>query len=318
MEHHIVLAPEILGYIGSLPVTNTLLVSWVTMLLLIIAALIVRFNIKTIPTGIQNFFEVIIDGAYSTVEDLAHSRAKVFFPFLMTFFLFIITANWLGLFPGFATVGFWKSEPSSHVEETHSEKAPAAAQQAAEKEVREEHIAPATHETAVDENSEHGVASLPSTAPLESEQHETSSPISAEPHKVFVPLLRSINSDLNMTLALALVSAVLTHFFAIYYLGIFEYLKKWFSLNPIFLFVGLLELVGEFTKIVSLSFRLFGNIFAGEVVLSTVATLAPWTAFFVPLPFYFLEIIVGFVQAAVFMMLTLVFMVLLSEKHEAH
>ena len=128
------------------------------------------------------------------------------------------------------------------------------------------------------------------------------------------PLLRSINSDLNMTLALALTSAVLTHAFALYYLGIIDYLKKWFTLNPIFLFVGLLELVGEFTKIVSLSFRLFGNIFAGEVVLATISSIF---AFVIPLPFYFLEIIVGFVQAAVFMMLTLVFMVLLSEKHTA-
>lgn len=131
------------------------------------------------------------------------------------------------------------------------------------------------------------------------------------------PLLRSVNSDLNMTLGLALASAFFTHFFAIRYLGIIDYLKKFFTLNPIFLFVGLLELVGEFTKVVSLSFRLFGNIFAGEVVLTTVATIAPFTAFLVPLPFYFLEIIVAFVQAAVFMMLTLVFMALLSEKHGA-
>ena len=78
--------------------------------------------------------------------------------------------------------------------------------------------------------------------------------------------------------------------------------------------MGILELVGEVTKIVSLSFRLFGNIFAGEVVLATVSSIF---AFLIPLPFYFLEIIVGFVQAAVFMMLTLVFMVLLSEKHGA-
>jgi len=76
--------------------------------------------------------------------------------------------------------------------------------------------------------------------------------------------------------------------------------------------VGILEIVGEFTKIVSLSFRLFGNIFAGEVVLATVASIF---AFVLPLPFYFLEIIVGFVQAAVFMMLTLTFMVLLTDKH---
>src|SRR5258708_1400525 len=130
-----------------------------------------------------------------------------------------------------------------------------------------------------------------------------------------VPLLRSINSDLNTTLALALISAVTTHIFAIKYVGLKNYLKRWVSLNPIFLFVGLLEIVGEFTKIISLSFRLFGNIFAGEVVLSTISQIF---AFIVPLPFYFLEIIVGFVQAAVFMMLTLVFMVLLTEKHGEH
>ncbi len=126
------------------------------------------------------------------------------------------------------------------------------------------------------------------------------------------PILRSMNSDLNMTLGLALTSAAFTHILAIRYLGFGGYLKKWFTLNPIFLFVGILELVGEVTKVVSLSFRLFGNIFAGEVVLSTVASIF---AFVVPLPFYFLEIIVAFVQAAVFMMLTLVFMVLLSEKN---
>jgi len=83
-------------------------------------------------------------------------------------------------------------------------------------------------------------------------------------------------------------------------------------------FIGMLEIISEITKVVSLSFRLFGNIFAGEVVLTTVSTLSPFTAFFVPLPFYLLELIVAFVQAAVFMMLTLVFMVLLSEKHESH
>src|SRR3989338_4986441 len=129
------------------------------------------------------------------------------------------------------------------------------------------------------------------------------------------PLFRGVNSDLNMTLSLAIISAVLTHLFAIKYIGIKDYLKRWVSLNPIFLFVGLLEIVSEFTKIISLSFRLFGNIFAGEIVLSTMAAIF---AFVLPLPFYFLETIVGFVQAAVFMMLTLVFMSLLSEKHAEH
>ncbi len=239
MEHGIVLQPEVLGYFKNFPITNSLFTSWVVMAVLISFALIVRFKVNLVPTSkIYNLFELIIEAGYTTVEDLAHNKSKVFFPIVMTFFLYILFGNLIGLFPGFATITY-KGEP----------------------------------------------------------------------------LLRSINSDLNMTLGLALTSAVITHGFALYYLGLVDYLKKWFTLNPIFLFVGLLELVGEVTKIVSLSFRLFGNIFAGEVVLATISSIF---AFVVPLPFYFLEIIVGFVQAAVFMMLTLVFMVLLSEKHEAH
>lgn len=235
---HIVLPPEVLGYIGFLPVTNTMLVTWIVMIFLVSLSYLATQKLAAIPNGLQNFFEMIVEFGYETVADLAHSRVNVFFPLVMSFFLFIIAANWFGLFPGFGT-------------------------------------------------------------------------ITLDHH----PILRSINSDLNTTLALALISAIATHFFAIKYLGIIDYLKKWVSLNPIYLFVGLLEVVSEFTKVVSLSFRLFGNIFAGEVVLTTVATISPWTAFLVPIPFYFLEIVVGFVQAAVFMMLTLVFMVLLAEKH---
>lgn len=242
MEHGIVLAPDIIGHIGKLPVTNTLFVSWIVMIILVLASFLTSRRVQLIPQGLQNFFEIIIESGYQIVEDLAHGRTKVFFPFVMTFFLFIITGNFLGLFPGFATIGF-------------------------------------------------------------TEHHDSK--------EVFVPLLRSVNSDLNMTLALALVSAVTTHIFAIYYLGIWDYLKRWVSLNPIFLFVGILEIISEFTKLISLSFRLFGNIFAGEVALATVSNIF---AFIVPLPFYFLEIVVGFVQAAVFMMLTLVFMVLLTQK----
>lgn len=238
MEHAIVLKPEALFFWGNLPITNTLIVSWVVMLFLLVMACISTRNIQLIPSGLQNVVEFIIEAIYNTVSELAHQKTKVIFPIVTTFFLFIITANWFGLFPGFGTLTYQG-----------------------------------------------------------------------------VPLLRSINSDLNMTLSLALLSAVITHGLALYYLGLGSYLTKWFSLNPIFLFVGLLELVSEVTKVVSLSFRLFGNIFAGEVVLSTVSSIF---AFLVPLPFYGLELVVGFVQAAVFMMLSLVFMVLLSEKHASH
>ena len=132
----------------------------------------------------------------------------------------------------------------------------------------------------------------------------------------FVPYLRGINADLNTTMALAIVSVIITHYLAIKYLGLSGYLGKFFSLNPIFLFVGILELFGEFTKIASLSFRLFGNIFAGEVLLTTATTTI--FAYIVPIPFYFLEFLVAFVQALIFSMLTLVFMVILTSKHAEH
>jgi F-type H+-transporting ATPase subunit a len=290
MESHIVLAPEILGHLGPVPITNTLLVSWIVMFFLVIISIFATTRMKAIPSGLQNFFEVIIEQGYKTCEDLAGKRAKVFFPIVFTFFLFIITANWFGLFPGFATVGFWEEhEVASHetLPENHNQ---------------------VTTDDHAESITDYSAASMTETQPIP----HTNEEIKPEKEKVFVPLLRSINSDLNMTLALALISAVVTHFFAIKYLGLFDYLKRWVSLNPVLLFVGILEIISEFTKVVSLSFRLFGNIFAGEVVLATVAGIF---AFLVPLPFYFLEIIVGFVQAAVFMMLTLVFMVLLSEKH---
>ena len=136
-----------------------------------------------------------------------------------------------------------------------------------------------------------------------------------EGQKTFVPFFRSINSDLNTTLALALVSVFATHYLSIKYLGLGGYLGKFFSLNPIFLFVGLLEIVSEITKLFSLSFRLFGNVFAGEVLLTTASTKL--FAYIVPIPFYFLELLVGFVQALIFAMLTLVFMVILTQK-ETH
>ena len=163
-----------------------------------------------------------------------------------------------------------------------------------------------------------GVGSIGFYEPTEV-KHEASSPdeqLTINDKRTFVPYLRGINADLNTTMALAIVSVIITHFLAIKYLGLGGYLGKFFSLNPIFLFVGILELFGEFTKIASLSFRLFGNIFAGEVLLTTATTTI--FAYIVPIPFYFLEFLVAFVQALIFSMLTLVFMVILTSKHAEH
>lgn len=131
-----------------------------------------------------------------------------------------------------------------------------------------------------------------------------------------IPLLRGATSDLNTTLGLALVSAIATHSLSIRTIGIKDYLSRYFSFNPINLFIGVLEIISEITKVISLSFRLFGNIYAGEVVLATVSSIF---AFVFPLPFLLLEVIVGIVQALVFSMLTMVFMSILTTSHkEAH
>ncbi|MBI5122760.1 F0F1 ATP synthase subunit A [Candidatus Roizmanbacteria bacterium] len=124
--------------------------------------------------------------------------------------------------------------------------------------------------------------------------------------EVLVPLLRANTADLNTTIALAIISVFSIQYFAIKYLGIKKYLHKFFNFSdPISFFVGILDILSEFSKILSFAFRLFGNIFAGEVLLTIVAFLVPVLASF---PFIALEIFVGFVQALVFSMLTAVFL----------
>lgn len=137
-------------------------------------------------------------------------------------------------------------------------------------------------------------------------------------HTILVPFIRSASADLNVTLALALVSVFTIQFMGIAALGVGRYAGKFFVSplhKPYFIgtFVGVLELISEVAKIISFSFRLFGNIFAGEVLLIVMLGLVPY---FVPLPFLFLELFVGFVQALVFAMLTLVFLKMAVTAHD--
>lgn len=240
------IAAEKIFSIGPIPITNTIITTWLVTAILLIFAYFATRKMQKIPQGMQNVAEAAVDVLQDFVSSLSGNKTAVFLPIVASFFFFIMLGNYLGLVPGVGTIGFFEIENG---------------------------------------------------------------------HKVFIPLFRSINSDLNSTLALALVSVITTHFLAIKYLGFRGYIGKFLSLNPIFLFVGLIELVGEFTKVASLSFRLFGNIYAGETVLTTASSKL--FAFIVPIPFYFLELIVGFVQALIFAILTLVFMVILTEKHSA-
>lgn len=128
-----------------------------------------------------------------------------------------------------------------------------------------------------------------------------------------VPLFRSPAADLNFTLAFAVISVIVTNIIGMASVGVFKHLGKYFNFKgPIDFFIGILELVSELAKIISLSFRLFGNVFAGEVLLTIISFLAPY---FIPLPFLFLELFVGMIQAFIFAMITLVSISLHTATH---
>ena len=245
---HVSITPEIITHIFGIPVTNTLITSIIATVILLVIAYFATKNMKEIPSGLQNLFEAIMEALFKMVDSVTGDRKQTyqFFPLVTTIFIFIILSNWLGLVPGFGSIGFF--------------------------------------ETAHDGG-----------------------------HATFVPLLRSANSDLNTTLALAIVSVAATQIFGIAALGILKYGKKFINFSsPITFFVGILELVSEVAKMVSFSFRLFGNVFAGEVLLVVIMTLVPFIA---PLPFFALELFVGFVQALVFAMLTTVFLKMAVTAH---
>lgn len=157
--------------------------------------------------------------------------------------------------------------------------------------------------------------------------------ISEHGEKIFIPFFRGGMADLNTTLALAIIGVVFSHIFSVMALGFWQYINKFINIkalleipkkimknpaivvvNPIKVFVGLIEIVGELAKVASLSFRLFGNIFAGEVLLASMSALL---AFGLPIPFMFLEIIVGLVQAFIFSILILAYLTMnTAEEHE--
>lgn len=131
-----------------------------------------------------------------------------------------------------------------------------------------------------------------------------------------MPLFRAPSSDLNFTLALAIVTVVVTNLIGIAAIGTIAHAKKFFNLSsPIAFFAGILELISECARIISFSFRLFGNIFAGEVLLTVISFLLPYL---IPLPFLFLEVFVGFIQALIFAMLALVFIGIAVQEQHSH
>lgn len=300
---HISLSAETLFTVAGFEVTNSIFTSLVLSTLLILFAVSVNRSLKQTnkPSGLQNFAEAIIEALYNLMYGVtqSHSKTTFFFPFIASFFFFILVNNWVGLVPGMGTIGIHKDESAEHAEVLNAVpafKVSAATPQAAVL-VGEEVIS--------DEDSTTG-------------GDEAHSEAKEESHVVFIPIIRPGTADLNTTLALGIVSVLITQFIGVRYLKL-SYFKKFFNFSSLIMFVvGILELISEFAKIISFAFRLFGNIFAGEVLLTVIAFIGGSFLFFAPIPFYGLEIFVGFIQALVFSMLSLVFFNMATISHDEH
>jgi F-type H+-transporting ATPase subunit a len=243
------------------PITNSMIVSWIVALILIIFAQFATRNMKMVPEGAQNFMEWLVETLYAFLEGILgpHLVRRTFW-FFATIFIFIIATNWAGLIPGVGTMGWG-------------------------------------HQTA------HGF-------------------------KIDQPFFRGANADVNLTFAMALVFFACWIVWALQEVGPIGFVKELFApkgesegllkvlMVVVFFAAGLLELVSILFRPISLSFRLYGNIFAGENMMEAMARLVPGFGWLVPIPFYFLELLMGLVQAMVFMLLTAVFTLLICQHEE--
>jgi F-type H+-transporting ATPase subunit a len=304
---HISLSAEKVAQIGPLVISNSILTSLIVSVLLIALAFYINTQIRPSnqkPSGIQNIAELFIEGLYNLIYGVtgSHKKTRHFFPLIATFFFFIMFNNYFGLLPGVGTIGFNEEVGAEHVQLLESNVAVSSSKAYAATPVAEPGV-----------NEEAGHTSPVQEVQVESEEETHAE--TEEAHSVFVPYLRAGTADLNTTLALALISVFMTQVFGVQYLNL-GYFKKYFNFSsPIMFFVGILELVSEVGKVISFAFRLFGNIFAGEVLLAVIGFLV---ALVVPMPFYGLEFFVGFVQALVFALLSTVFFNLATTSHDDH
>jgi F-type H+-transporting ATPase subunit a len=244
------------------PITNSMVVTWIVAVALIVFAQVATRRMSQVPSGAQNVLEWLVESLYGLLESILgrHLVDRTFW-FFATIFIFILAANWLSLVPGVGTIGWG-------------------------------------HYT------DHGFT-------------------------VEEPLLRGANADLNMTLAMALAFFACWLVWAFQEVGAGGIVKELFApkgdttgalkilMIVVFFAAGCLEIVSILFRPVSLSFRLYGNTFAGENMLEAMATLVPGFGWLLPIPFYFMELLVGLVQAMVFMLLTAVFTLLICQHHDA-
>ncbi|MEX2375603.1 MAG: F0F1 ATP synthase subunit A [Dehalococcoidia bacterium] len=300
---YITVPPDPLWNVGGLTVTNTLLTSWITVVLLIVVAAIAGPRMGIVPRGFSGFIEMALSGFFSICVSVAgEGNTRRFFPLVATIFFFVLVANWMALLPGFKTVGL--AIPNY------------GPTQAMMKEVdlpivgtvgyvpfRPEQVAVSGGELPRMSSEIAHALHLEEGEYIETAEGTYSGNVRGA--------LRPVNTDITAPMAIALFSFIFVEFWALQSLGI-GYLKKFVAvdafkkgpLGVIDIFVGLLELVSELSRMVSFTFRLFGNIFAGSVLMLMMTFLTP---FVLILPFYGLELFVGAIQAFVFAVLTLVF-----------
>lgn len=314
------LKPETIFSIGSVEITNSIIT------VTLVAALIIYFVIvftKKITVKPGSKFQLLIESAVIALHDLGKGilgdkAARHFFPFIFTFFTLILLSNWSGLLPFVGSIGFTHTAKEAgfglpvlvignQVEDKHKEKDGALIPK---KSIDIREIYAATSEEKL--TTQKSIIRFTKGEEIEK------------------PFFRAPSADLNFTLAMAIISFLLIQYAGLRALG-FKYLGKFFDyrvsipkgrkvlLLPFLFIINILwktlELILEFGKIISFTFRLFGNVFAGEVLLLVITSLTFGLA---TLPFIGLEFFVGFIQAVVFSLLTMVFIKLASESHDGH
>ncbi|MBI3242395.1 MAG: F0F1 ATP synthase subunit A [Chloroflexi bacterium] len=278
--------------IAGFPITNTLLATLVADLALILMAFGAwRFvnSGRLVPEGFYNFTEFLIEFLWNAAEGAAGKWARKIFPITATIFLLVFAANMTKLVPGFESIG--------RLEQAHGQT----------KGYEPVNLFGSLYTIDGTKQVAHEAEGGEGEAAVEG-GHSEGLCTSCE----VVPFLRGAPTDLNFTFALAVIAVVAIQVFGFWALGA-GYLTKFFNTKTMFTVpmfgvidfgVGLLELVSEFAKILSFGFRLFGNIFAGALLISILGAL---TAVVVPTGLYLLEVFVGAIQAYVFSMLALVF-----------
>lgn len=290
MEIHISLAPEKLFQLGPVAVTNSMFMMFLVMTLLLIVFSAISRNAKAVPGKAQGIFELIAEFLLNLVEGTGgRTLGRQVFPLVGAIFIFIAFANYTGILPGVGTI-YVKQDVAAEAKPGEGD---------------------ASHSEGALEIASIGADAVPAAAPVAAAEEGHG------PKKI--PLFRPPNADLNMTLAMSVLTFVVVQIAGIRAHGVGGRIKH--MADPPFLFP--IELISEFSRIISLSARLFGNVFAGEVLLGVIYAMVnaikiAVVPLLLPLVFIGLELMFGTIQALVFALLTLIYIALAAGGHDDH